>query len=87
LWMPTSACWQEPDIACLLRGSASAWQIQRWMLSANHWIEHRIPNEGARARTEGAEGAYSPIGGTTIWKNQYPQSFQEPESTHGGTHM
>jgi hypothetical protein len=25
---------------CLLRGSARAWQTQRWMLPANHWTEH-----------------------------------------------
>jgi hypothetical protein len=25
---------------CLLRGSASAWQIQKWMLTAIHWTEH-----------------------------------------------
>ena len=74
----------------LLRGSASAWQIQRWMLLANHWTEHRVPNGGARERTQGAEGVCSPIGGTTIWTNQYPQSSQglnhQPKSTHGGTY-
>jgi hypothetical protein len=68
--------------SCLLRGSASAWQIQRWMLSAKHWTEHRVPNGGARV--------CSPIGGTTIWTNQYPQCSQgsnhQPKSTHGGTH-
>ena len=35
----------------LLRGSANASQIQRWMLIAIHWTEHRVPNEGARERT------------------------------------
>ena len=40
------------------------------------WTEHRVPNEGARERTQGAEGVCSPIGGTTIWTNQYPQSSQ-----------
>ena len=47
-------------------------------------------NGGATERTEGAEGACSPIGGTTIWANQYPQSSQglnhQPKSTHGRTH-
>jgi hypothetical protein len=62
--------------SCLLRGSTSASHIQRWMLTAIHWTEHRIPNEGARERTQGAEGVYSPIGGTTIWTSQYPQSSQ-----------
>jgi hypothetical protein len=28
--------------------------------------EHRVPNGGARERTQGAEGVCSPIGGTTI---------------------
>jgi hypothetical protein len=76
--------------SCLLRGSANAWQIQRWMLLANHWIKHKVSNGGARKRTKGAEGACSPIGGTTIWNNQYPLSAQwlnrQPESTHGGTY-
>jgi len=56
--------------SCLLRGSASAWQIQRWMVSANHWTEHRFLNGGARERTKVVEGVCSPIGGTTIWTNQ-----------------
>jgi hypothetical protein len=30
------------------------------------WIEHRAPNGGARESTQGAEGVYNPIGGTTI---------------------
>jgi hypothetical protein len=77
--------------SCLLRGSARAWQIQRWMLSAYHWTEHnKLPNRRARERTEGAEGSCSPIGGTTIWTNQYSQSSQglnhQPKSTPGGTH-
>jgi hypothetical protein len=50
--------------SCLLRGSASAWQIQKWMLAVIHWTEHRVPNEGARESTQGAEGVCSPIGGT-----------------------
>jgi hypothetical protein len=76
--------------SCLLTGSTSAWQIQRWMLSAYHWTDHRVPKQGARKSTQGAEGLCSPIGGTTIWTNQYPQSSHginhQPESTHGGTH-
>jgi hypothetical protein len=30
--------------------------LQKWMLTAIHWTEHRVPNEGARERTQGAEG-------------------------------
>jgi hypothetical protein len=41
-------------------------QMQRWMLSANHWTEHRVPNGGTGERTQGVEGVYSLIGGTTI---------------------
>jgi hypothetical protein len=47
---------------------------QKWMLTAIHWSKHRVPNEGARERAQGVEVAYSSIGGTTIWTNQYPQS-------------
>ena len=39
-----------------------------------YWVEHRDPNKGATESTQGAKGVYSPIGGTTIWTNQYPQS-------------
>jgi hypothetical protein len=54
----------------LLRGSVSAWQIQRLMLTVIHWTEHRVPNEGARERTQRAEEVSSSIGGTTISTNQ-----------------
>jgi hypothetical protein len=30
-----------------------------------HNFEHKVPNEGARESTQGAEGVCSPIGGTT----------------------
>jgi hypothetical protein len=58
--------------SCLLWGYASAWQIQKWMLTVSYWMEHRAPNGGAREITQGAEGVCNPIGGTTIWTNQYP---------------
>jgi hypothetical protein len=38
-------------------------------------MEHRAPNEEARESTHEAEGVCNPIGGTTIWTNQYPQSL------------
>jgi hypothetical protein len=41
-------------------------QIQMWMLTANHWTEHRVPNAGVREKTEGAEGVCIPIGKTAI---------------------
>jgi hypothetical protein len=60
--------------SCLLRGSASAWQIQKWMITDIHWTEHSVPNDGPRESTQGTWGICSPIGGTTIWTDQYPQS-------------
>jgi hypothetical protein len=45
----------------LVWGYASAWQIQKWMLTVIYWIEHRAPNGGARESTQGAEGVCSPI--------------------------
>jgi hypothetical protein len=35
-------------------------------------MEHRAPNGGAKESTQGAKGICNPIGGTTIWTNQYP---------------
>jgi hypothetical protein len=52
---------------------ASAWQIQKWLLTVIYWIEHRATNEGARESTQGAKGFCNPIGGTTIWISQYIQ--------------
>ena len=34
-------------------------------------MELRDPNEGVRESIQGAEGICNPIGGTTIWTNQY----------------
>jgi hypothetical protein len=78
-----------PWYSCLLKGSSSAWQIQKWMLSVIHWMEHKVLNEEAREITEVAEVVWSPIGGTTIWTNHYHQSFlvlyHQLKKTHGGT--
>jgi hypothetical protein len=46
------------------------------MLIASWWTEHGIPYGGARKRTQGAEEVYSLMGGTAIWTNQYPQTYQ-----------
>jgi hypothetical protein len=35
-------------------------------------MEHRAPNEVSRESTQEAKGVSNPIGGTTIWTNQYP---------------
>jgi hypothetical protein len=76
--------------SCLMKDSVSAWQIQRLILAAYHWTEHKVPNEGARERTQEAERFSSPIG-ETIWTNQYPQSSQglhhQPKKSHCGTHV
>ena len=76
--------------SCLLRGSANAWQIQKWMFTVIHWTEHRVPNEGGRESIQGAEGVCSPIGGTSIWTNQNPQRSlglnHQSKKTHVGTH-
>jgi hypothetical protein len=50
-------CWQEPDIAVSYKALP---------------VPDKVPNEGARERTKGAEVACSSMGGTTIWTNQYP---------------
>ena len=55
---------KRPWYSCLLWGYASAWQIQKWMLT--------LINGEARESTQGAEGFCNPIGGTTIWTDQYP---------------
>ena len=75
--------------SCLLRGSASAWQIQKWMLTFIHWTEHTLPNEGARESTQEAEVFCSTIGGVTMRTKRYPQSSlglnHQPKKTHGWT--
>jgi hypothetical protein len=46
--------------------------MQRQMLAANHWTEHRVLNRGVREGTEGVESVRNPIGRTTISTNQTP---------------
>jgi hypothetical protein len=58
--------------SCLLSGSDSAWQIQKWMLTAIHWMEHKVP---VKELEKVAEGVCSPIGGTTICTNQYRRAL------------
>ena len=45
---------------CVLRGSARALPIQRRMLAASHWNEHRGPNRGVRGRTERSRTGLQP---------------------------
>ena len=76
--------------SCLLRGSARTWQIQMWMLEANHRSEHRDPNGRVGGRTKRAEGVCNPIWRTKISTNQTFQSSQglnhQWKKTHEGTH-
>jgi hypothetical protein len=71
LWMPKSACWQEPDITV-------SWEAlpepdiyrSRFLQPTIDWTEHRVSNGVVRERTEGAEGVCNPIGRTTISTNE-----------------
>ena len=73
--------------SCLLRGSARAWQIQKWMLTANHWTDHRALNGVVRKRTEVAEGVCNPTGRTTLSTSQSSQGLNhQPRGTHRGIH-
>jgi hypothetical protein len=63
-----------PWYSCLLWGYASAWQIQKWMLTVIYWMEHRAPNEGARESTQGPKGVCNPIKGKKYELNSTPQS-------------
>jgi len=86
LLMPIRAGWQEPGIAVSL-GSARAWQIQMWILTANHWTEQREPNGGVWETL--GDRVCNPVGRKTS-TNQTSRSSQElnhqTESTHGGKH-
>ena len=72
LHMPERVCWQDPDIAISCEAMPEPGIIQKWMLTVIYRMEHRAPNGGARESTQGAKGICNPIGGTTLWTNQYP---------------
>jgi hypothetical protein len=80
-----------PRCSCFLWGYASAWQIQKWMFTVIYLMQHSVPNEGARESNQGADCSCSPIGGTSIWSSQYPQSSlglnHQSKKIHGGTHV
>ena len=72
LWMPKSACWQEPSIAV-------SWDAlpEPYKYRGRCWSQPlnlvQGPQKGGREKTEGAEGVCSPIEGTdSYWTNQYP---------------
>jgi hypothetical protein len=68
------------------RGLARVLKVKRWMLSVNHFAEHRVPNRGVREGTGGVEEVCNPIGKTTISTNQNPQNSQELSYQHKSTH-
>ena len=74
LHMPARFCWKNTDIAVLCEAMPVR-QIQKWMLIVIYWMEHRAPNGGARESIQRAEGICNPIGGTTLWTNQYPRAL------------
>ena len=45
------------------------------MLTVNYWMDHKAPNGGARESIQGAKEICNPIGGTTLWTNQYPRAL------------
>ena len=44
--------------------------MQKWLLTAIHWTEHRVANEAARESNQEAEEVCSRIGETTFLTNQ-----------------
>ena len=80
LYMLTGASY-----SCFLRGPARALQIQRWMLTSNHWTEYTVLNRGVREMTEGVEGVCNPMG-KTISTNQNPQISQGLSNQQRSTH-
>jgi hypothetical protein len=59
------------------------------MLTANHWTEPRVSNEGVRERTERTERVFNPIGRKIIFNQPDPSDLPgtkpSTKSTHKGT--
>ena len=53
-------------------GVYSGRSMSKALSTVSYWMDHRAPNGGARESTQGAKGICNPIGGTTLWANQYP---------------
>jgi hypothetical protein len=87
LWMPRSACWQEPDMAVSWEALPGPDKYRGGCSKSTIGPSSGSPSGGARERTEGAEGVCNPIGRTTISTNQSSQGLNhQSKSTHGGTH-
>jgi hypothetical protein len=46
--------------SCLLRGSSSAWQIQKVMHTVIHWMEHKVPSEELEKVSRELKGTEAP---------------------------
>ena len=90
LWMPTSACWQKPDIVVSWEALPVPDKYRNRCSLPSMELSTGTPMKDLEKRTQGVEGFWSPIGGTIIWTNQYSHRFQglnhQPKSTHGGAH-
>jgi hypothetical protein len=77
-------CWQEPDIAVSCKALPVPGNAHSHPLDGAQGPQWR-----SQRNTQGVEGDRSPIGGTSIWTNQYPQSslelYHQSKKTHGGT--
>jgi hypothetical protein len=62
----------KPDPPLQPSPKVAAWIGSYWRELFKKCEDHRAPNGGARESTQGAKGICNPIGGTTLWTNQYP---------------
>jgi hypothetical protein len=74
LHLPESFCWRDPFIAVSYEAMPVPGKYRSGWLQFIYKMEHRASNGEARESTQEAEGVCNPIGRTTIWTNQYPQS-------------
>jgi hypothetical protein len=70
LEVPGNACWQGAWYGCLLRGSARAWYIQRWMLVGNRWTVPSVPSGAFREGTKELRVFIDQWGRTTLSNGQ-----------------
>jgi hypothetical protein len=64
-------------------------QIQRQMLTANHWTESKVPNGGVGEGTEGAGEVCSPKWAARVSTGKSPgapRDWSTNQSTNGRTH-
>jgi hypothetical protein len=75
--MPTRTCWQEPDIAVSFEALPVPDKYRSHPLDSHPLDRAHIPQWRSQRNTQGAEGVWNPIEGTSIWTNQYPQRSLE----------